>query len=99
MVLVNGGYLHCTDKEFLVNSSLKGTKKMAREISKTQVSDPGPSWPSCFFLPQYFLSFPRQISIFLAKFNWSSANAFSLDQSKNSSFGKDKYASMVVFEL
>ena len=34
MVLVNGGYLHCTDKEILVNSS--------------QVSDPGQSWPSCF---------------------------------------------------
>ena len=50
MVLVNGGYLHCTDKEILVNSSLKGKKKkekMARLISKTQVSDPGPSWPSC----------------------------------------------------
>ena len=26
---------------------------MARVISKTQVSDPGPSWPSCFV----FLSF------------------------------------------
>ena len=48
MVLVNGGYLHCIDKEILVNSSLKGTKKMAMVISKTQVSDPGPSWPSCF---------------------------------------------------
>ena len=50
MVLVNGGYLHCTDKETLVNSSLKGAKKkkkMARVISKTPVSDPGPSWPSC----------------------------------------------------
>ena len=23
-------------------------KKLAREISKNQVSDPGPSWPSCF---------------------------------------------------
>ena len=22
---------------------------MARVISKTQVSDPGPSWPSCFY--------------------------------------------------
>ena len=47
MVLVNGGYLHCTDKEILVNSSLKGTKKMARVISKTEVSELGPSWPSC----------------------------------------------------
>ena len=37
-------------KEILVNSSLKTTKKkkkMARAISKNQVSDPGPSWPSC----------------------------------------------------
>ena len=25
------------------------TKKMARAISKTQMSDPGPSWPSCFY--------------------------------------------------
>ena len=23
-------------------------QKLARAISKTQVSDPGPSWPSCF---------------------------------------------------
>ena len=35
-------------KEILVNSSPKATKKMARVISKIQVSDPGPSWPSCF---------------------------------------------------
>ena len=27
MALVNGGYLHCTDKEILVNSSLKVRKK------------------------------------------------------------------------
>ena len=37
-------------KEILVNSSLKATKKMARVISKVQVSDPGPSWPSCFII-------------------------------------------------
>ena len=36
-------------KEILVNSSLRVTKKMARVISKIQVSDPGPSWPSYFF--------------------------------------------------
>ena len=49
MVLVNGGFLHYTVKEILVNSSLKATKtKLARAISKNQVSDPGPSWPSCF---------------------------------------------------
>ena len=50
MVLVNGGYLHCTDiKEILVNFSVKATKKekLAKVISKIQVSDPGPSWPSC----------------------------------------------------
>ena len=34
MVLVNGGFLHCTDKEFLVNSSLKTTKKMCLEQSQ-----------------------------------------------------------------
>ena len=34
MVLVNGGFLHCTDKEILVNSSLKTTKKLAGAISK-----------------------------------------------------------------
>ena len=51
MVLVNGGYLHCTDKEILVDSSLKVTpkkKKLAWVNSKIQVSDPGPSWPCCF---------------------------------------------------
>ena len=54
MVLVNGGFLHCTDKEILVNSSLKinkKKKKKARAISKNQLSDPGPSWPSCYFFP------------------------------------------------
>ena len=52
MVLVNGSYLHCTDKEILVNSSLKGTKKkkIAGVFSKTQLSEQGPSWPSCFVL-------------------------------------------------
>ena len=37
-------------KEILVNSSLKATKKkkLARAISINQVSDLGPSWPSCF---------------------------------------------------
>ena len=35
--------------EVLVNSSLKARKKkLARIISKIQVSDPGPSWPSCY---------------------------------------------------
>ena len=34
--------------EILVKSSLKATKKkLAIVISKIQVSDPGPSWPSC----------------------------------------------------
>ena len=42
MVLLNEGFLHCTD------TSLKTTKKkMARAISKNQLNDPGPSWPSC----------------------------------------------------
>ena len=36
-------------KEILVNSSLKVKKKnkLARVISKIQVSDQEPSWPSC----------------------------------------------------
>ena len=34
-------------KEILVNSSENDKKKMARAISKNQMSDPGPSWPSC----------------------------------------------------
>ena len=35
-------------KEILVSSSLKATKKnLARAVSKNQVSNPGPSWPSC----------------------------------------------------
>ena len=41
------------DKEILVSSSLKG-KKLARVISKVQVSDPGPSWPSCYGLLEFF---------------------------------------------
>ena len=45
MVLVNGGYLHCTDiRKFLSESD----KKKKWLISKIQVSDSGPSWPSCF---------------------------------------------------
>ena len=56
MVLVNGGFLlaQYRHKEILVNSSLKATKKkkkLARAISKNQVSNPGPSWPSCFLCP------------------------------------------------
>ena len=52
-------------KEILVNFSLKATKKkLARAISKTQVSDPGPSWPSCSFFQHVFLPFPKQISNF-----------------------------------
>ena len=46
MALVIGGYLNCKDKEILVNSSLKATKKkkLSMVLSKIQVSDPGPSW-------------------------------------------------------
>ena len=45
----------CRHEEILVNSSVKATKKkkkLARAISKNQVSDPGPSWPSCFVISQ-----------------------------------------------
>ena len=45
MVLVNGGFLRCTDIKKFFSESDK--KKLARAISKNQVSDPGPSWPSC----------------------------------------------------
>ena len=45
----------CTD--ILVNSSLKTTKKLARAISENQVSDPGPSWPSCLLLLNADFSF------------------------------------------
>ena len=45
MVLVNGGFLHCTDIKKFFSESDK--KKLARAISKNQVSDPGPSWLSC----------------------------------------------------
>ena len=70
MVLVNGGYFYCTDKEILVNSSLKGAKKMARVISKTQVSDPGPSWPSCFYKFIYMIMAIQFIEIQKKKFLW-----------------------------
>ena len=43
-------------KEIHVNSSLQMTKKMARAISKNHVSDPGPSWPSCFLEVVYAIS-------------------------------------------
>ena len=67
MALVNRGYLHCTDKEILINSSLKATKKLAMVLSKIQVSDPGPSWPSCcFFL--FSFCFIQQ-AYFGTKFN------------------------------
>ena len=42
MVLVNGGYLHCTEKEILVKNPLAIVKL------KFHLSDPEPSWPSCF---------------------------------------------------
>ena len=49
MVLVNGGFLHCSDiKNSCKFFSENNKEKMARTISKNQVSDPGPSWPSCF---------------------------------------------------
>ena len=50
---MDGGFLHCTDirnscKFFSENDKKKKKKKkLARAISKNQVSDPGPSWPSC----------------------------------------------------
>ena len=34
-------------------------KKLARAISKDQVSDPGPSWPSCLFLGFFFFFFSQ----------------------------------------
>ena len=48
MVLVNGGHfaLH-RQRNSCKSFSERDKKKMAGVISKTQVSDPGPSWPSC----------------------------------------------------
>ena len=63
MVLMNGGYLHCTDiKKFLKYFSESDKKKLARVISKIQMSDPGPYWPSCFtiFSKPFF---PRLVEI------------------------------------
>ena len=34
--------------KFFSESDKKKKKKLAMVISKIQVSDPGPSWPSCF---------------------------------------------------
>ena len=54
--------LYGHNKEILVNSSLKATKsKLARVISKIQVSDPGPSWPSCFIFHIVSYSFESQL--------------------------------------
>ena len=36
--------------KFFSENDTKKKKKMARAISKNQVSDLGPSWPSCQFL-------------------------------------------------
>ena len=49
MALVNGGYLHDTDKEVLQNSSLKPPKvKLAMVLSKIQVNNPGHLGPLVF---------------------------------------------------
>ena len=46
MVLVNGGYSHCTDLRNSCKFFFESDKqKLAGVISKIQVSDPGPSWP------------------------------------------------------
>ena len=37
-------------------------KKMARAISKNQVSDPGPSWPSCLYDAPGVIKVPPQVS-------------------------------------
>ena len=80
MVLVNGGYLHCTDKKKFLSERDKKKKKMARVISKTQVSDPGPSWPSCSHLFDLLQMFFYFFVFFIC---------FILDQSKFLLFGKD----------
>ena len=59
MALANGGYLHFTTYrnscKFFTESD---KKKLAMVISKIQVSDLGPSWPSCFVIRiLLFLSF------------------------------------------
>ena len=47
--------------------------------------------------PGYFLSFPKQISIFLSHLFLSSANAFNLDQSTTLSFAKQLITYQNVF--
>ena len=48
-------------KEILVNSYLKVTRKLAMVLSKIQVSDPRPSWPSCCLVTS-ISPFPTQFS-------------------------------------
>ena len=55
MALANGGYLHCeVIKKFLKILLRKRPKKKKNWLlpSQIQVSDPGPSWSSCFPKPQ-----------------------------------------------
>ena len=50
MTPVNGGCLHYTDikKFFKILLPRNGKKKLPMVLSKLQMSDPWPSWPSCF---------------------------------------------------
>ena len=52
----------CTvHNKILVNFSLKAKKKLPMVLSKIQVSNPGPSWPSCL-LVFHTISFPNHIN-------------------------------------
>ena len=54
--LANGATCTVQTYKNSVNSSVKATKKMATVISKIQMSDHGPSWPSRSLFPQHFIS-------------------------------------------
>ena len=80
MALVNGGYLHCTDSKFF---SKTDQKKMAMVLSKIQVSDPGPFWPSCLIhLPQNKAGMMIFLDIFITHVNICSARSSNRDNSR-----------------
>ena len=53
MALVNGGCLHCTNNRNSCKFFSESDKKKVMVTSKIQVSDPGPSWPSCLINARY----------------------------------------------
>ena len=78
MVLVNGGFLHSLyrHKNILQNSSVKlPKKKLAMVLSEIHVSDPGPSWPSCYRTQaSIHQPFSRTFFVFFSKLLWVESN-------------------------